>query len=118
MVHLVVVISLSNGLVAPRVLDLPRQLHFCIRESPNFILLMVAQPRHVGLFAFSDGEIDRFLITREEIPLVAAWFCVRDIADYTLREVELNDEVLCEVCRDRRKVQFRVRVLELLPHLR
>lgn len=48
-VHLVDEVSLFHGLKAPRVLDLPRQPYFCIRESPIFILLMVAHPRHGGL---------------------------------------------------------------------
>ena len=70
------------------------------------------------LYAFADGQIDRFLIQQEEIPFVAAWFCVRGIADYSLREVEVDGESVYEVYRDRWRVQFQVAVPELhLPHL-
>ena len=69
------------------------------------------------LYAFADGQIDRFLIAREEIPLVAAWFCVHGVAAYDLRPVEIDDDVFYEVYRDKWKVQFAVKVPELLPHL-
>ncbi|QSO50833.1 hypothetical protein JZ785_18320 [Alicyclobacillus curvatus] len=67
------------------------------------------------LYAFAGGQIDRFLIAREEIPLVAAWFCVRGIADYSLRVVEVDSEGFYEVYRDKWRVQFGVKVPELLP---
>ncbi|GEO26861.1 hypothetical protein AAC03nite_26460 [Alicyclobacillus acidoterrestris] len=69
------------------------------------------------LYAFADGQIDRFLIVREEIPLVTAWFCTKGIAAYDLRPVEINGEMLYEVYRDKWRVQFSVAVPELLPHL-
>ncbi|PWI55178.1 hypothetical protein BM613_13375 [Sulfoacidibacillus thermotolerans] len=67
------------------------------------------------LIAFADGQCDRFIIICEEIPLVAAWFCVRGIVGYSLREVEVDGEGLYEVYRDRWRVQFGVAVPELLP---
>ncbi len=69
------------------------------------------------LYAFANGTIDRFFVTREEIPLVAAWMAVHSIAGYSLREVELDGEGMYEVYRDTWRVQFGVAVPELLPHL-
>lgn len=69
------------------------------------------------LLAFAGNDIDRFLITREEIPLVASWFAVRGITAYDLRPVEIDGDTLYEIYRDRWRVQFQVAVPELLPHL-
>lgn len=69
------------------------------------------------LYAFANGTIDRFLVQCEEIPLVAAWFCVHGVAAYDLRTVEIDGDGLYEVYRDTWRVQFRVAVPELLPHL-
>ncbi|MFD1674302.1 hypothetical protein [Alicyclobacillus fodiniaquatilis] len=69
------------------------------------------------LIAFAENRIDRFLLQREEIPLVASWFAVHGIAAYSLRGAELDGETLYEVYRDRWRVQFAVALPELLPHL-